>query len=269
VRRLTEQARQKVNELAARHGVSTGAVMTLLEALTDSNGRMAQFHHPELGGAGQWMRGGMTLVGDMFNDALKGKVNSLCAELSGLLSRHPFLPAPGGSPPQDLGGQRQDHSGPPDVPSPGVVPPAAGGSSNWWPSEFGTPSASGGQNHLRYAYFANARRLAVDVGGHVTLYDTLDHRIIGVAQQQGGGASVTFTTPHGPVRLEDLPVVSPGGAAQAPGSPGTAPSHASASRVAEGQEIIATIEGLAELNREGILSREEFDAKKAELLRRL
>ena len=269
MRQLTEQAQHKVNELAAHHGVSTDAVMTLLEALAEGNGRRAQFHHPELGGAGQWMQGGMTLVGDMFNDALKGKVNSLCAELSGLLSQHPFLPAPGGSPLQDLGGQRQDNSGLPDVSSASVVPLAAGGSGNWWPSEFGAPSASGGQNHLRYAYFANARRLAVDVGGHVTLYDTLEHRVVGVAQQQGGEASVTFTTQHGPVRLEDLPVVSPGGVAQALGRPETAPSIANASRVAAGQEIIATIEGLAELNRKGILSREEFDAKKAELLRRL
>jgi hypothetical protein len=251
MRQLTEQARHKVNEMAACHGVSTGAVMTLLEALADSHGRMAQFQHPELGGAGQWMQGGMTLVSDMFNDALKAKVNSLCTELSGLLSQHPFLPAPGGTPSQDLGGQWQDQSG------------------TWWPSELGVPSASGGQNHLRYAYFANARRLAVDVGGHVTLYDTLDHRIVGVSQQQGGGASVVFTTQQGPVRLEDLPVVSRGGAAQAPGSPEVGPSPAKASRVAEGQEIIAAIEGLAELNRKGVLSREEFDAKKAELLRRL
>jgi hypothetical protein len=41
--------------------------MTLLQALVNSNGTMAQFSHWELGGGGQWMRGGMTMVGDMFN----------------------------------------------------------------------------------------------------------------------------------------------------------------------------------------------------------
>jgi hypothetical protein len=49
--------------------------MTLLQALVNSNGTMAQFNHWELGGGGQWMRGGMTMVGDMFNYGLKSKVD--------------------------------------------------------------------------------------------------------------------------------------------------------------------------------------------------
>src|SRR5271169_3970317 len=59
--------------------------MTLLQALVNSNGSMAQFNHSELGGGGQWMRGGMTMVGDMFNYGLKSKVDGLCSELSQLL----------------------------------------------------------------------------------------------------------------------------------------------------------------------------------------
>ena len=50
---------------------------------------MAQFTHPELGGSGQWMQGGMTMVGDMFNNALKAQVDGLCAELSRFLAQHP------------------------------------------------------------------------------------------------------------------------------------------------------------------------------------
>jgi hypothetical protein len=59
---LTEQGRQKIDELAQRYAVSTDAVMTLLQALVNSNGTMAHFNHPELGGGGQWMLGGMTMV---------------------------------------------------------------------------------------------------------------------------------------------------------------------------------------------------------------
>ncbi len=63
MQQLTEQGRQRIDELAQRYSVSTDAVMTLLQSLVNSNGTMAQFNHRELGGGGQWMRGGMTMVG--------------------------------------------------------------------------------------------------------------------------------------------------------------------------------------------------------------
>ena len=34
----------------------------------------------------------------------------------------------------------------------------------WWPGDLGQPDASGGQGGMRYAYFAAARRLAVQHG---------------------------------------------------------------------------------------------------------
>jgi hypothetical protein len=42
-------------------------VRTLLFAVSAGGGTLAQFDHAELGGSGQWMSGGMTMVGDMFN----------------------------------------------------------------------------------------------------------------------------------------------------------------------------------------------------------
>lgn len=75
----------------------------------------------------------------------------------------------------------------------------------WWPAEWGQPNSAGSQNALKYAYFANAHRLAVQKNGQTTFYDTADHRIGGVAQQQhnnDGGA--TFTSQHGEVELAQL-----------------------------------------------------------------
>ena len=46
---------------------------------------MAQFNHPDLGGMGQWSQGGMTQVGDMFNQTLKERVGALCSTLAGQL----------------------------------------------------------------------------------------------------------------------------------------------------------------------------------------
>src|SRR6266478_5732305 len=93
--RLTDQGLQKINDLAQHYGVSADAVMTLLQALLTSKGTMAQFDHRELGGAGQWMPGGMTMVGDMFNHGLKAKVDGLCSELSQILAMQPFVSFPG------------------------------------------------------------------------------------------------------------------------------------------------------------------------------
>ncbi len=75
----------------------------------------------------------------------------------------------------------------------------------------GTPSATGTQNNVKYAYFAGPRRLAVQTGDEVWVYDTQDHQIGGFSQQQGGGASITFTSQFGTVNLGSLAVISRGG----------------------------------------------------------
>ncbi len=84
----------------------------------------------------------------------------------------------------------------------------------WWPKALGGhPNAAGSQNDVRYAYFGDTRRLAVDRGdGKVTVHDTGEHRISGVAQAQGSGrsAEVVFTSQRGNVDLASLPTVQAG-----------------------------------------------------------
>ena len=280
MQKLTEQGRQRINDLAQRYGVSTDAVMALLQALINGNGTMAQFSHPELGGSGQWLQGGMTMVGDMFNHGLKAKVDGLCTELSQILGQQPFVPSPRSSQSKSPGGQQQQQqhggSGSPGMVGGGpavslFVPTAPGSSGNWWPADLGFPTGTGSQNNIRYAYFANARRLAVEIHGRVTVYDTLDHQIGGVSQQQGAGASLTFTSQHGTVPVASLPVVSIDGVAQNASAQTATPAEPEPDRAKPAQEtdIFAKIERLAELERKGILSQEEFAAKKSELLSRL
>ena len=74
----------------------------------------------------------------------------------------------------------------------------------WWPDDLGQPSTSGGQNDVKYAFFGDKHRLAIQKGGNVTLYDTGDHQISGVSQQQGGSSSLAFTSQHGTVNLDEL-----------------------------------------------------------------
>ena len=88
------------------------------------------------------------------------------------------------------------------------VKPGVAGERPWWPAKLGTPEAAGGQGDVRYAYFQDERRLAIENRDAVTVYDTADHRIHGVSQQQGSGkSSLVFTSQHGTVRVEDLAVV--------------------------------------------------------------
>src|SRR5262249_18037771 len=92
---LTSEAEQALHTLAQRYGVSFDAGQAVLFAVTSGGGTMAQFNVPELGGSGQWMQGGMTMVGDMFNYGLQARVSGLCSDLAQLLRSQPvFAPPP-------------------------------------------------------------------------------------------------------------------------------------------------------------------------------
>ncbi len=176
-----------VAALARQHGVSEDAVRVLQDAVRRGGGRQAQFSHPDLGGMGQWSAGGMTQVGDMFNGALKDKVNALCQAL-----------AQAGEAP-NLGGHTAPHGE-------AAPPKPATRGEDWWPDGLGRPSSTGAQNGMRYATFPDRHRIVVEQAGTVTVYDSGDHRISGVSQQQSGTQDLRFTSQNGSVRATDLAV---------------------------------------------------------------
>lgn len=254
----SQQAGEGVEALAQQTGFSVEAVETMRRSVTRGGGRMAQFDHREFGGVGQWMRGGMLMIGEPSNHELKRRIDGLCDALSqslsdeaeratGTVSGHPWQS-------QTIGAAGIGHRL--DQPT-------------WYPASLGTPETSGTQNDLRYAWFPAKRRLAVDRHGVVTLYDTADHRIAGVSQQQGFGQKLAFSSQHGDIDLERLQVVEGSSAAARPvverepdaGRPAPAD-------VAAIDPFIA-IEKLADLHARGILDAEEFAAKKSELLKRI
>jgi hypothetical protein len=108
------------------------------------------------------------------------------------------------------------------------------------------------------------------------LYDTQDHQISGVSQQQGSGSALTFTSQHGIVAVNTLPVVKTArpesASSQAVSQTATtsSPSSPTPHKTADREtDVLSMIERLAELRQKGILSEEEFAAKKAELLARI
>ncbi len=223
---------------------------------------MAQFSHSEFGGSGQWVRGGMVMIGDMFNNELKARVDGLAKELSNAIATAPGL-MPAGS----FQAQSQGDGAAAFVHSSAFL--VSDPQAQWYPPEWGVPNSSGSQNRSRYAYFAHMRRLAVDTSGDVSLYDTLDHRITGFGQQHGGSSGLTFTSQHGTVHLSALPVVRNGFPARAPmDSARELPRAGNASHGAQAS-IYEAIAQLSALKDRGILTEAEFAAKKAELLARI
>ena len=172
-----------IDRVSIRHSVSRDAVRTILRALRSGGGSMAQFSHSDFGGMSQWSPG-MTMVGDMFNNSLKSKLDAVCAELAAYVAETPSR----GRDREAIETSYRSAKG-----------------SNWWPADLGTPSSVGAQNDLRYAVFP--RRLVINDGGHVEIYDTGDHRIFGVAQAQSADQTLTFTSQDGLVRVKDLPKV--------------------------------------------------------------
>ncbi len=263
---FSEHGQQLVSRLSSRTGFSPEAVRQLLIALQKGNGTMAQFSHPEFGGSGQWVRGGMVMIGDMFNDALKARVNALASELASALAS-----SPGPMPMQAINPPPQSQGGGAGFAGASSSLFASDPRSPWYPAELGAPHSSGSQNTTRYAYFADKRRLAVDVGGKVSLYDTLGHQINGFGQQQGGDCALTFTSQHGTVDLSALPAVRQGDPAGEPaGAPkAAAPAKEAAPGSSAQASIFEAISQLAALKDKGILTEQEFAVKKAELLARI
>ncbi len=285
MKQLTPEGQQIINNIAQRYNFSPDAVFSMLQSVINGNGSMAQFNHPEFGGSGQWMRGGMIMLGDMFNNGLKNSVGGLCQELSNLIANQPGLIQSGSFQSQNQGTQQQSNfggnqqqqnsSGPTGAVSL-FVPPPAGSSGNWWPAGLQFPNSTGSQNNVRYAYFATIRRLAIEVNGHVTLYDTLDHQIGGFSQQQSIGGSITFTSQYGLVDVNTLPIVSIDNVpVQTPVQSQPAPNYIQNNPVNNTQDanqeadIFGALEKLAHLKDKGVLSDAEYSAKKAELLARL
>ena len=176
-----------IARISIRHSVSPDAVRTILRALRSGGGTMAQFSHSEFGGMSQWSSG-MTMVGDMFNNSLKSKLDAICTELAAYVAQTPSDQSRGRE-----GGEvsyRSMRQG-----------------SDWWPGNLGMPSAVGAQNDLQYAVFPGTRRLAIKDGDHVEIFHTGNHRIFGVAQAQSSDQTLTFTSQDGLVRVNDLPKV--------------------------------------------------------------
>jgi len=101
----------------------------------------------------QWQPG-MIMIGDMFNQSLKARVDALCMELANLESDN-------------------------------LTADSSTNQSGWWPRTFTQqPAMVGSQGNARYAYFREQGRLIVQRNDTTVVYDVGNHDLTGVSQQQ-------------------------------------------------------------------------------------
>ena len=130
---LSPKGARAVEEIANRTGFSADAVTSMLLSVVAGHGRMAQFSHPEFGGSGQWMGGGAIMISDMFNNALKARVDALCVELAELIRSEPDFAATGSFQSQSQG-SRASVGG-----ASSSFLAEARDRANWWPADPGHP----------------------------------------------------------------------------------------------------------------------------------
>jgi hypothetical protein len=181
---MAETDGEIIDRLAKRHSVSPVAVQVVMTALRNGGGPMAQFSHADFGGMSQWSPG-MSMVGDMFNNQLKSKLDVLCTDIAAHLEANNVA-----------GGLRSGSNE--------VSYRSMGNPRKWWPSGLGRPGAVGAQNDLRYAVFLRSAGWPSITTAPFPFYDTGNHRIFGVAQAQSSDQTLSFTSQDGLVRLADL-----------------------------------------------------------------
>ena len=117
------------------------------------------------------MAGGAIMISDMFNNALKSRVDALCVELAELIRSDPDFVNSGSFQSQSQGsrGDVERRTVKPSFSGRGVIEQGGGLKVS------ASPASLGAQNDVRYAYFPTSRRLAIDVNGAVTILDTQDH----------------------------------------------------------------------------------------------
>jgi hypothetical protein len=168
--------RKDLKEIAIKYNLSLGAVIMLFNGLQNTQGRQVQFNHPELGGMGQW-QSGMIMIGDMFNHALKAKINELCQELALIVKKE----------------QKS-------TPKKSVI--------KNFNAIYGTPALTGIQNDLRYAYYPAKDIFIIEQYGRLEKYSTRGYQITGISQQQNYfSQDLIIQTDQGNITLSMLPKI--------------------------------------------------------------
>jgi hypothetical protein len=78
---------------------------------------------------------------------------------------------------------------------------------SWWPPNLRRPSTSGTHGTLKFAFFADKRRLLVESGELLLLFDCGTHQICEVAELFGQDPGLAFISQNGRHPIGDLRLI--------------------------------------------------------------
>jgi hypothetical protein len=78
---------------------------------------------------------------------------------------------------------------------------------SWWPPNLRRPSKSGAHGTLKFAFFADKRRLLVESGELLLLFDCGEHQIREVEERFGQESGIVFTSQNGLHPIGDLRLI--------------------------------------------------------------
>jgi hypothetical protein len=76
--------------------------------------------------------------------------------------------------------------------------------SPWLPLQLRTPSASAARGDIKFAFFAEKRRLLIENSGQWVLYDCGDHQIRAIRARLDPSEELTFTSQRGELPIAEL-----------------------------------------------------------------
>lgn len=184
--------RDAIPSIAERYMIDEGIVRLLEKQLRTTCATGCEFEIAELGGKGSWSPGHVTGAPGA-DHSLRMRIDGLCSELAAMIRGI------------DSSATQALSADPHAAPVGSRLDLAAGES--WWPASFGTPQASGEQAGVRFAFFPAHKRLLVQKGAHIEVFETGELAIKGVADEQVRPSSVTFDSDRGAVGLDELKCV--------------------------------------------------------------
>ncbi|MDQ7026023.1 MAG: hypothetical protein Q9P01_01710 [Anaerolineae bacterium] len=194
-----------ITNIARKYALPIEVVRQLASELEKTGGQSVRFDIKGLGGKGLWRINQAASVGNGFNTALNEVVTDLCNDISteihainGAESEASTMIS------KDELALKVDLDDTVTLLAPTTLKPKS-----WWPEHYGQdPEKTGNVTGMRFAYFAQQRRLILSQGLRNRIFDTGDYNVQNVvAGQESGFFNLIVLTIEGDIQLADLPEV--------------------------------------------------------------
>jgi hypothetical protein len=188
-----------INDIAQKYGLPGGIIRKLASELEKTAGQSVRFDIEEIGGKGSWRLNEIASVGNGKNADLNDAVTELCVEISEKIREDIYDEDEA---PTLVSRSRQK------VTLDDTIESLADAlkHSAWWDARYGSdPEKTGSVSGMKFAYFAQQRRLILRQGLRSRIFDTENYNVQDVIPgDEPGFFNLIVLTIEGDLRLTDL-----------------------------------------------------------------